>query len=497
MKKAIVVNSLLNGDSWAREFGGTDPISVILEKAVSLAKDDVFVVTDHTAENLIKEKINGLKRISVQNRKANHVFDRMYNALQNYRYIIYIFFDTPLFDVEITKKMEELHRQEIAEYTYGEGFPIGFTPEILRVVLLPRLAALLKKEKGHIQRDSVFSAISKEINSFDIETYFSHKNMRLKRLELTTSKKRNKMLVQRIVEQAGAWCSFEKFCTIVEDSPAVVRTLPSFAEIEITGKTNGRCVYSPANLREIQPGDMKVGEYTDALDKILDFAGGLHVSISYLGEPLLHPAFREIIERSLDRGDVDLIVETDGLQCAPKVSDFLAGLESERLSVIFQVDAVKEETYRTVRDGDFGRAQRNIRYLLSKKRENVYVQFVRMDSNENEMMNFFDVWEAEGAKVIIQKYNSYLEILPALSSSDLTPLERMPCWHLQRDIVVFSNGDIPRCMQDINGKILLGNIFKADITDIWKRGETHYIDHCRRKYDTWCDVCDEYYTFNF
>jgi len=250
-------------------------------------------------------------------------------------------------------------------------------------------------------------------------------------------------------------------------------------------------------LRERQSGEMNTDEYAAVLDKILAFAGGLHVSISYLGEPFLHPNIRGIIERSLDRRDVHLIIETDGIQCTPQVSDFIAGLVSDNLSVIFQLDAVNENTYKGIRDGDLSRAQRNIRYLLSKMGKNVYVQLVRMDSNEDEMLKFFDVWEAEGARVIIQKYNSYLGLLPALSSSDLTPLERMPCWHLQRDIVVFSNGDIPRCKQDINGKILLGNIFKDDIADIWKRGEPHYLDHCRKKYDTWCDVCDEYYTFNF
>jgi len=497
MKKAIVINSLLAGETWARRFGATDGISVLLEKVFSLVKDDVFIVTDQAAERLIGARADGIKRITAGNRKTRHVFNQLYKALQDYEYIIYLFFDAPLLDIEIVKKMEMVHREEIAEYTYGEGFPIGFTPEILQVEMLPKLATLLEDDDTPIKRDSFFTAISKEINSFDIETYFSHQNMRLKRLELTTSEKRNRLLVQRIIDRAGAWCSFDKFCIILEDFPAVVRTLPSYAEIEITPEVNGRCLYSPLSLRKKKQREMDAEEYAAVLDKILDFAGGLHVSISYLGEPFLHSDVSEIIKRSLNKKDVHLIIETDGIQCTPQVSDFIAGFATNNLSIIFQVDAVMEDTYNTVRDGSLGRVERNIRYLLSKKRKNVYVQFVRMDSNEDEMLKFFDVWEAEGAKVIIQKYNSYLGVLPALSSSDLTPLERMPCWHLQRDIVVFSNGDIPRCKQDINGKILLGNIFKDDPTDIWKRGEPHFIDHCRKKYDTWCDVCDEYYTFNF
>jgi spiro-SPASM protein len=268
-----------------------------------------------------------------------------------------------------------------------------------------------------------------------------------------------------VVELEGVSCGFDRFCSILDDSPAIVRTLPSYVEIEITGKANGRCVYSPLPLCRRNPDEMSVEQYKDVLDIILDFAGKLHVSISYLGEPLLHPDIRKIIELSLERKDVNLIIETDGIQCTPPVSDFIAGLASDNLSVIFEVDAVLEGTYKMVRDGEIGVVERNIRYLLSKTVRNVYVQFVRMDSNEDEMLKFFDQSESEGAKVIIQKFNSYLGLLPVLSSSDLTPLERMPCWHLQRDLVVFGNGDIPRCKQDINGEILLGNIFTIFTTE--------------------------------
>jgi spiro-SPASM protein len=161
------------------------------------------------------------------------------------------------------------------------------------------------------------------------------------------------------------------------------------------------------------------------------------------------------------------------------------------------VDAIRDETYRKIRGGDLSRVERNLRYLLDKGVDNVYVQMVRMEVNEDEMLEFFEVWEREAKGVIIQKYNSYLNLLPALSDTDLIPLERGKCWHLLRDLVIFWDGKVPRCKQDINGKFLLGNILEDTLSDIWRRGEPFWLDHCKKKYDEYCKICDEYFTFNF
>jgi spiro-SPASM protein len=122
---------------------------------------------------------------------------------------------------------------------------------------------------------------------------------------------------------------------------------------------------------------------------------------------------------------------------------------------------------------------------------------VRMDDNENEMLAFYDRWEADGAQIIIQKYNSYCGLLPARSHADLRPLDRQPCWHLMRDLVVLNNGDVPRCKQDINASFLLGNIHNLSVEEIWRGNERVYLDHCKGTYDALCETCDEYYTFNF
>jgi spiro-SPASM protein len=242
---------------------------------------------------------------------------------------------------------------------------------------------------------------------------------------------------------------------------------------------------------------MEFEAFVKVLAKILDLSEDFHIEFSYLGESLLHGEIRRILEHTISNQRIHTILRTDGTLCTPAFSDYLAGLNAQNLSIICELDAARSETYRTIRQGDLNKVERNVRYLLSKLNKNVYVQMVRVDDKEEEMLKFYDLWEKEGARIIIQKYNSFLGLLPERSRHDLRPLERMCCWHLQRDLVVFHNGNVPRCKQDINGMYLLGNLLKEDASTVWERGLIHYADHCKKKYDRYCTICDEYYTFNF
>jgi spiro-SPASM protein len=393
--------------------------------------------------------------------------------------------------------MISLHTGEFAEYTYGEGFPVGIAPEIVKVDLFPKLASLLEKENPDAVRDSIFTGLSKEINSFDIETYFAKEDLKLMRIELTTSSKRNVLLVERVIKNLGISCGYEKFCNYISENPAVLRTTPSYIEMEITSEHNGECIYSPLSGLTRKAGNMNYDDFRVVLDKVRTFTDSCHVALSMWGEPLSHGDIKNIIEYTIQDKKTNLILETDGVLFDPDFSDFVSGLGAENLHVIFEVDAVGFETYKKIRGGDLNKVERNIRYLLSKKMPNLYVQLVRLAENESEMLKFFDMWEKEGAKVIIQKYNSYAGLLPDLTEYDLSPLERMPCWHVLRDMVVLHDGSVPRCKQDVNCLYPLGNLLQEDISDVWERGAPLYLEHCEKNFDKYSSKCDEYYTFNF
>ncbi len=498
MKNAIVLNTFVEGSSWQGDILGFDPVEELVKKLKSLGKeDDIFVAADSAGAPQLPKSLKGLKKILTEDRKAKNLFRQIYSSLKSYENVIYLFADAPLVDTGITKEMISLHTGEFAEYTYGEGFPIGAAPEIVKVDLFPKIASLLEKDNPDAGRDSIFTGLSKEINSFDIETYFAAVDLKLMRIELTTSSKRNAMLVERVIKKLGISCGYKQFCKFISENPAVLRTTPSYIEVEIISDHNGGCIYSPLPRLTRKAGRMSYDDFRIVLDKVRTFTESCYIAFSLWGEPLSHGDIKKFIEYTVQDKKTNLILETDGVLFDPDFSDFVIEIGAENLHVIFEVDAVGIETYKKIRGGDLNKVERNIRYLLSKEIPNIYVQLVRIEENESEMLKFFDMWEKEGAKVIIQKYNSYAGLLPDLTKYDLSPLERMPCWHVLRDMVVLHDGSVSRCKQDINCLFPLGNLLQEDISDVWERGESLYVGHCGKNYDEYCSKCDEYYTFNF
>jgi len=497
MSIALVINTLTDGNHW---YENIDFVEILFQKTGKiLPADNTFIIVDSKTLKNVGDHLRDYKIILVDDRNEKTVLSSIYRELKSYQDIIHIFIDTPLLDIEITRKLQKLHQEEIAEYTYGEGFPSGVTPEVIRVTILPRLISLIEKQENQFNRSTFFDVISKEINSFDIETYFATYDLKLKRIELSTSLKRNAILVRRVINELGSSPSYDQFVELINKKPSILRTIPSYIEIEITTEVNTPCIYSPLPFIERKHGSMKFEEFKMIFNRIEEYCQDFYLALSPPGEPLLNREFRCILEHSLSSPGARIILETDGILWPPDFSGYIKELGAHNLYIIFDLDAVEDETYQKIR-GENARldiVERNLRFLLSSGVKNVYVQMVRMDINEQEMLRFFDIWEKEGAKVIIQKYSNFLHLLPARSEYDLSPLERMGCFHLLRDMYVFNTGEVPRCKQDQRLEFPLGNLLEEDVEDVWKSGEKYYLSHCRGEYDERCKVCDEYYTFNF
>jgi len=500
MSVALVINTITDGNYWSEKTEKYDFLEILIQKIKKiLPLDDTYILASRETRKIGGERFKSFKIISVDKKNEKTVLQRLYQELKSYQDLIHVFVDTPLLDIDVTKKLLQLHQEEVAEYTYGEGFPLGIAPEIIKVAILPRLISLVEKDEKPFMRSSLFETLSRDINSFDVETYFASHDLKLRRIELSTSLKRNLILVKKVVEELGPSPSYNQFVDLIEEKPSILRTIPSFIEIEITSEINTECIYSPLPHINRKQGSMGFEQFKLIFNSIAEFCHNFYLAFSPPGEPLLNREFRHILEHSLSYPGAEIIIETDGVLCNPDFSDYLKELNVQNVHIIFDLDAVKDETYRKIK-GENARldlVERNLRYLISREVKNVYVQMVRMNVNEQEMLRFFDIWEKEGAKVIIQKYSNFLGLLPEYARYDLSPLERMPCWHLLRDLVVFNTGDVPRCKQDQRLEFPLGNLLHEEIEKVWKRGECHYLSHCRKEYDDRCKICSEYYTFNF
>jgi spiro-SPASM protein len=449
--------------------------------------------------------------------------------------------DCPFIDPELAKRLADRHLRYAAEYSYADGWPYGIAPELLSPGTAAILSKILKNDdNGPVERDSLFSVIQKDINAFDIETEISSVDLRCHRLRLCADSKRNLLLLRRFTQNGVPdTAAIER---IIAEKPEILRTLPAFFPVQVYGGCTQACAFCPwpktgnntANSSITERRDyMEAGRFDSLLEKIVSFSGDAVIDLSLWGELSLHPQKMELIEMVLRRPELDLIIETSGIGWKDDELDKCAALAKTawgraspsgknkfRLSWIVSLDTADSARYKEIRGSGFAEANDLAKKLLVLFPKDTYVQAVRTAGAEDDVEKFYRSWKEitpNTSNIIIQKYDDFCGFLPRKQASDLSPVQRQPCWHLMRDMPVLIDGTVPLCREQIadkNGGINLGNVFTEPSADavanaganalevIWDRGQRFYMEQTGqmpggKKYNSLCAGCDEYYTYNF
>jgi spiro-SPASM protein len=448
--------------------------------------------------------------------------------------------DCPFLDPVLAGAVAGRHLRYAAEYSYADGWPYGFAPEILA----PGTAGILRKilaDDGAVERDCLFSVLQKDINAFDIETEISKVDLRCHRLSLCADSRRNLLLLSRFAASVpeGTVPSASGAADLISTRPQMLRTLPNFFPVQVSGPCAQACSYCPYPQFSSSPSVLERGDFMEAsrfeklIDKIAAFSGDAVIDLSLWGEISLHPQKMDLIRSVLARGELALILETSGVGWKEEELEKAAELAGrarsapERisplppLSWIVSLDASESGHYREIRGPGFTEAVQCAKKLFSLFPADAYVQAVRMKGDEDAIEQFYRFWKEASPRgpdgVIIQKYDDFCGALPQKQATDLSPVTRQPCWHIMRDLAVLMDGTVPLCREDLDclkndgknpracGKgTVMGNAFTDTLETIWERGSLFYEKQCYRQDDSagpgcapLCAVCDEYYTYNF
>lgn len=428
-------------------------------------------------------------------------------------HLVWIDGNAPLWSVGLTRQIYELHATSWCDYTFADGFPEGFAPEVVRRDIMKPLAALAEGGTVPWTRTLLFDALTRDINAFDVETEAARQDYSLMRLSLTVDRRGDYLLCRRVAENAGSTPAEEQFS---EENDAVLvsvredreghRTVPRYVTLQVTERMTSRATFQPWVRRPWEPPqdprDMSPAAAAHLLEEVAALSPDATVVVGYRGEPGAYPNFPELVEILGSYPRFSCYLETSGVgwtrdnrEALRKASCFQA--------VIVEVDAAREETYRSLRGDHWTEVQSFIAEIRSGFAGKVYIQATRIPANEWELQDFFTHWSHEdGVEPIIQKYNSYAGRLEDLRVADLTPLERTPCFHLQRDMVIRVDGTVPRCFQDLDNEGVRGAITppgtSRDLTSLeeaWQNGARDYRSHLAGVYPGICTACDEYYTF--
>jgi len=456
---------------------------------------------------------------------------------QGFDFSYFAWADCPFLDPGLAGKLAQRHIEYAAEYSYADGWPYGLAPELLS----PGTAALLAKilgddDGGPVGRDALFSVIQKDINAFDIETEISSADLRCHRVALCADSKRNLLLLRRFADHKSGIPDADEVERMIVEKPETLtekgflRTLPTFYPIQVYGGCPQSCALCPWPTASGSPVTerrdyMEAERFEALLEKIAAFSGEAVIDLSLWGELALHPQKLGLIEAVLRRPELALVIETSGIGWKSAELERIAELAGKApprraanpaaLSWIVSLDTADPARYGEIRGAGFAEANDCAKKLLSLFPKDAYVQAVRTQGAEDDIERFYRSWQdtiGGTANIIIQKHDDFCGMLPRKQASDLSPVQRQPCWHLMRDMPILIDGTVPLCRQQIAATMdgaaskpetALGNAFGEPLETIWERGKRHYDGHVSAgagtgaQYSPLCVKCDEYYTYNF
>ena len=534
MKSIVVLFAERNSKfMFDKVFGGKSAFDLSLEWADSLNGTAVspcacFVFASPRNSALCGGNISGRNvSVIVEERWTNLTLARRLRdcaADSGADTIIFSFADCPFLDLPLTLRLAETHGSFCAEYTFCDGYPYGFAPEVLDAGAASVLAGILSgtyKETGAAEagRDGIYGLVRTDINSFEVETVLAPSDWRLLRFDFSCSSKDGLLSCMALMECSGGRRTPAAYAEAAAAAPGILKTVPGFYNIQICEKCPAGCGFCPypkcfAAGHGIPPsaasGIMPKERLFSVISQISALSDRAVVGLSAWGEPLEHPDIIEIIEEILSYDGLSVFIETDGLKVTEEFCSEVKAVLSrvpERtgkwpaLMFVVSLDSVSPEKYSEMHGhGGFEAAVDAVRRLEDAVPGCVYPQMVRTCGNECELEKFFRLWkDRQGpshGNLIIQKYDGFCGLLPDSRPADLSPLERGVCWHLRRDMTILCDGSVPVCREFmLDGSA--GNVFTDGVAEVWKRTDGLLRDHIAGKFDGKCGNCDEYYTFNF
>lgn len=407
-----------------------------------------------------------------------------------------IYADSPFVDSAIISEMLNVHTTYIAEYTYSENIPDGFCCDIISRLLIQSLP----DSEDDTKSLPIQQVIKTNINQFDVELFYKEPDIRNKRLTFRTGSKREKQIIENIFNIENRIPAYSEITELINSNPEVLYTGPSYVELELTDKSSFETIYSYNSLVEKKRGEIDPGLVEKIISELDSFGLPYAISLTGSGDPLQHSSFFAILDIIAQGKELEtLIIETDGTELDPGFLNYIQEHHDLPLKMIVECNGFNRETYSSVHQADlFDNVLKNIETLHTALGENLYLQIMKINETEPFLDSYYDFWENKKINIILQKQNTYLGKLKDRRYYDLTPLVRIPCWHLQRDLTIFADGSVPYCKQDLNCKFSSYNAAEIPISEIWSTRRQSFINNYKNDYPSTpdCKTCDEWFTFN-
>jgi len=438
------------------------------------------------------DSVSGIFRITEKN--ESEFLKRFFNETGS-DHVIKVYADSPFLDPEVIRGMLDVHISCHPEFTYSENVPPGYCCEIFSRDLVESLP---ESSEEHLPLSSV---IRSNIHHFDVEIYYSDPDVRDTRLSFRSGNPREKVTMERMLEKHGAVPRYAEIRDVIIGNPGVLFNGPSFIEVELTGRCNLDCLFCYRKTLACEHGDMELPVFMSIVEGMRSFRLPYSICLGGSGEPLMHSQFYRVCEAALKEELLStIVVETNGIYADDNFRSFLSTAAGGVIKVIVNINGYDRETYRALHGDDyFEQVYQNIVKLKEVAEPgSLYVQIMKINETDTFLDRYYDFWEKTGVPIILQKQNVYQGRIQDRRYSDLSPIERTSCWHLQRDMFVLADGRIAFCKQDVDGINARGSLKDTTLPVLFECARNDFLQDYQGSYRTSpdCRSCDEWYTFN-
>ncbi len=273
------------------------------------------------------------------------------------------------------------------------------------------------------------------------------------------------------------------------------KDFPNRVLLETTSRCNYACRMCPTRQLKRPRIDLDKKTCFKVLDELSE-CGVEGVWLFNLGEPLMHPDWREIVKYAGKKNNLGMIwFSSNGFALNNEYADFI--LNSKITFMSFSLHSTNAKTYGYVApEKNYAQVRNNFDYLMNKKKELghgpiIDIQMVDQKGTHDDINAFLEMFYQTGEIVSVNALE-YANLPNNLGGSKRERPALTKCNRLSRgDGFVVSTGNLQPCDAVLSHEISLGNVKDNSIYDLWnskKRldmialndmGELYKSEHCR------------------
>lgn len=239
--------------------------------------------------------------------------------------------------------------------------------------------------------------------------------------------------------------------------------------IEVTTFCNANCTFCPNSKMERVKNVMSVEMLAKIIERIKDEKIiPTRFNLTGTGEPLIDKTIFEKIEMLKTSFPETEVYFPTNLALANEV--ILNKLVDSKLDkVTISLNANNAADYKRIMRLDYDKTIANLENLIKLRDERkshlkIYITLAANPVNKPSIDEFLNRWEGRVDGVVVNWIHSWAGAV-ANGDAKNKPVTRYPCRPLFEQIIIHSNGNIPLCLVDYEGKVVGGNVMTHKILE--------------------------------